>query len=129
MRKDDDVLLVGDERSAKKSGMAEFYRTEVRAHERTGNVEGSPRFVVIVEIPEKVAISLRPSQLETKAYEVAWDATRAGRITTQAERINNRSDQFLNWTSTLLVDTNPDDYGDSDFTTEDSCRAWIKKGP
>ena len=58
MRKDDDVLLVGDERSAKKSGMAEFYRTEVRAHESTGNIEGSPRFVVIVEIPEKVATSL-----------------------------------------------------------------------
>jgi hypothetical protein len=109
--------------------MAQLYRTEVRAHESTGNIEGSPRFVVIVEIPEKVAISLRPSQLETKAYEVAWDATRAERITTQAERINNPSAQFLNWTSTLVVDTNPDDYGDADFTTEDSCRAWIKKGP
>ena len=128
MRKDDDVLLVGDERSAKKSGMAEFYRTEVRAHESTGNIEGSPRFVVIVEIPEKVATSLRPSQLETKAYEVAWDAARAQRITTQAARINNRSVQFLNWSSTPLVDANLDDYGDADFTTEDSCRAWIKKG-
>jgi hypothetical protein len=128
MRKND-VLLVGDERSAKKSGMAEFYRTEVRAHESTGNIEGSPRFVVIVEIPEKVTTGLEPSQLETKAYEVAWDATRAQRITTQADRINNPSAQFLNWTSTPLVDANLDDYGDADFTTEDRCRAWIKKGP
>ena len=109
----------------KVSAVAEFYRTEIRASENSEQGEDRPKFVVIIEIPEKVVASagnLSSAQLGTKAYEIALDAT-------QAERPNNPSFQSFDWSSTQLIGTNADAYGDPDFTSEDDCRAWIVKAP
>lgn len=109
----------------KVSAVAEFYRTEIRASENSEQGEDRPKFVVIVEIPEKVVASagnLSPAQLETTSYEIALDAT-------QAERLNNPSFQSFDWSSTQLIGANADAYGDPDFTSEDGCRAWIVEAP
>jgi hypothetical protein len=105
--------------------VGEFYRIEIRASENSEQGEDRPKLVVIVEIPEKVVSSagtLSSAQLETKAYEIALNAT-------QAQRFNNPSFQSFDWSSKLLIGATAEAYGNPDFTLEDGCRAWIVEAP
>jgi hypothetical protein len=91
--------------------MSRFYRTELRATDWFGSSEGLPRFVVIVEIPDHIiAILGNPSssRLQVKAYEVAMDAT-------WRQRVNAPNSRFQGRSNSLLLDTNPTDYGDANF--------------
>jgi hypothetical protein len=114
------ALARGDRRA-----MSRFYRTELRATDRFGSSEGLPRFVVIVEIPDHIiAILGNPSssRLQAKAYEVAMDAT-------WRQRVNAPNSRFQGRSNSLLLDTNPTDYGDANFKATDGCRAWIIESP
>jgi hypothetical protein len=105
--------------------MSRLYRTELRAIDKFGSSEGLPRFVVIVEIPDHIiSASENPSSpwLQAKAYEIAMDAT-------WRQRVNVPNSRFQRRSNSLLLDTNPTDYGDANFETTDGCRAWIIESP
>jgi hypothetical protein len=102
--------------------VSRIYRTEVLGRDKFGSTEGLPRFVVIVEIPDGVASILKTS-LEAKAYEVADDATRE-------QRFNDPNVAFRGWSSSVVTDVNPADYGRTQFYgAPDGSRAWILQGP
>jgi hypothetical protein len=105
--------------------MPKFYRSEVRAKvSSSGSIERTPSFVVLVEIPEEVIRELGGSspRLQTKAYEIALDAT-------QKQRLNDPSFRYIEWSNTESLDTNPEELGVADLTAEDGCRAWILQAP
>jgi len=101
--------------------MSQIYRIEVPGRDRFSSSGGSPRFVVIVEIPDHVISALENpglAELRLKAARIAMNAT-------WNQRVRHRNFQFPSWSTSIVVDANPADYGVANFMAEDGCRAWI----
>jgi hypothetical protein len=84
----------------------------------------SPRFVLMVEIPDSAASELnaRRVSLETRAYEVALETTRAdGSNKTESEM------RLMSCTKGKIK--NPASLGEPDLLARDACRAWVIKKP
>jgi len=104
--------------------MSHIYRIEVPGRDRSGSSQNSPRFVVMVEIPDS-AIEFEnpgPPELQLKALGVAMNAT-------WNQRVKYRNFQFSSWSSSVAVDANPADYGAASFRAGDGCSAWIVESP
>ena len=89
--------------------------------ERSGSSETLPRFVVIVEIPDRVISEFEnpgPHELQLKALGTAMNAT-------WNQRVKYRNFQFSAWSSSVVVDANPADYGAASFRAGDGCSAWM----
>src|ERR1700731_5508586 len=105
--------------------MAHIFRVEVPARERSGSSETLPRFVVMVEIPDRAIFQFEnpgPHELQLKALETAMSAT-------WNQRVKNRNLQFSSWSTSEVADANPADYGAVSFKAGDGCRAWIVESP
>ena len=105
--------------------MSQIYRIEVPGRDRFGSSEGSPRFVVIVEIPDPVTSEFEnpgSAELQLEALGVAMNAT-------WNQRVKYRNFQFSSWSSSVVVDANPADYGAAGFRAGDGCSAWIVESP
>jgi hypothetical protein len=107
--------------------MSQIYRIEAPARDRSssGSSEGLPRFVVMVEIPDPVISELgNPGahELQLKAVGTAMNAT-------WNLRVKYRNFQFSSWSSSVVVDGDPVDYGVANFEAGDGCRAWIVESP
>jgi len=105
--------------------MSHIYRVEVPARERSGSSETLPRFVVMVEIPDRAIFQFKnpgPHELQLKALETAMSAT-------WNQRVKYRNFQFSSWSTSEVADANPTDYGEASFRTGDGCRAWIVESP
>ena len=104
--------------------MSHMYRIEVPGRDRFGSSENSPRFVVMVEIPDSASEFENPGppELQLKALGVAMNAT-------CNQRVKYRNFQFPAWSSSVVVDANPADYGVASFRAMDGCRAWIVESP
>jgi hypothetical protein len=105
--------------------MSQIYRIEVPGRDRFGSSEGLPRFVVIVEIPDLVISEFEnpgSPELQLKALGVAMNAT-------WNQRVKYRNFQFASWSSSVVVDVDPADYGKPSFRAWDGCRAWIVESP
>src|ERR1700747_1191908 len=105
--------------------MSQMYRIEVPARDRSGSSQGLQRFVVMVEIPEEVISALGypgPAELQLKAFGIAMNAT-------WNQRVKHRSFQFPSWSSSVVVDANPVDYGVANFMAGDGCSPWIVESP
>ena len=105
--------------------MSQVYRFEVPWHQRFGSPEGAPRFVVVVEIPDQVISALENpglSELQLKARGIAMNAT-------WNQRVKFRNFRFSSWSSSVVVDGNPADYGAASYKAEDGSSAWIVESP
>jgi hypothetical protein len=105
--------------------MSQMYRVEVPAHDRSDSSQGLPRFVVMVEIPDHAISELEnpgPGELRLKALGTAMNAT-------WNQRVKCRNFRFSSWSSSVVVDANPGDYGPAGFRAGDGCRAWIVESP
>jgi hypothetical protein len=105
--------------------MSQIYRIEVPARDRSGFSESLPRFVVIVEIPDLVISEFEnpgSPELQLKALGVAMNAT-------WNQRVKYRNFQFASWSSSVVVDADPADYGAASFRAGDGCSAWIVESP
>jgi hypothetical protein len=84
----------------------------------------SPRFVLMIEIPDSAGaeLSARKVSLETRAYEVALEATHAER--------SNRPDQQMNLMSVTKGKVKSlESLGEPSLLANDACRAWVVKRP
>jgi hypothetical protein len=105
--------------------MGQIYRIEVPGRDRSGSPEGSPRFVVIVEIPDHVISAFENPEsrdLQLKALGVAMNAT-------WNQRVKYRNFQFSSSSSSVMVEANPANYGAASFRAGDGCNAWIIESP
>jgi hypothetical protein len=106
--------------------MSQIHRVEARACDRSGSADELPRFVVMVEIPDRVIAAMgnpRPSELQLKALGIAMNAT-------WHERVRNyRTLQFPSWSSLVVANASPADHGVADFRARDGCQAWIVETP
>ena len=105
--------------------MSQIYRIEVPGRDRFGSSEGLPRFVVIVEIPDPVISELEnpgSPELQLKALGIAMNAT-------WNQRVKCRDFQFSSWSSSVVLDADPADYGAASFRAGDGCSAWIVESP
>jgi hypothetical protein len=84
----------------------------------------SPRFVLMIEIPDSVAdeLNARKVSLETRAYEVALE-------TTSADRSNKPDYQMSLMSCTPGRVKNLDSLGEPSLLAPDACRAWVIKRP
>ena len=84
----------------------------------------SPRFVLMIEIPDSAAAELnaRKVSLETRAYEVALETTNADR--------SNKPEHHMSLTScTRGKVKNLESLGEPSLLAPDACRAWVIKRP
>ena len=84
----------------------------------------SPRFVLMVEIPDSAAAELTAKKvtLETRAYEVAFETTHADR--------SDKPDYQMNLMScTRGKVKNLESLGEPSLLATDACRAWVIKRP
>ena len=84
----------------------------------------SPRFVLMVEIPDSTVaeLTVRKVSLETRAYEVALESTRADG--------SNRPEHDMRLMScTKGKIKNLESLGEPNLLTHDACRAWVIKKP
>jgi hypothetical protein len=102
--------------------MSQIYRIEVPARDRSGSSQGLPRFVVMIEIPDRVISELENPELQLKALGIAMNAT-------WNQRVKCRNYQCSAWSSSVVVDANPADYGAASFRSGDGCSAWIVESP
>jgi len=105
--------------------MSQIYRIEVPWHHRFGSPEGLPRFVVIVEIPDRAIAALEnpgSTELQLKALGIARNAT-------WNQRVKLRNFQFSSWSSSVVEDANPADYGAASYRAGDGSSAWIVESP
>ena len=105
--------------------MSQIYRIEVPGRDRLGSSESLPRFVVIVEIPDRVISALEnpgSPELQLKALGVAMNAT-------WNQRVKYRNFQFSSWSSSVVMDADPADYGAASFRAGDGCSSWIVESP
>ena len=84
----------------------------------------SPRFVTMIEIPDSAAAELnaRKVRLETRAYELALEAT-------SSERANQPEAQMSLMSCTQGKVKNLDALGEPRLVAPDACRAWVIKAP
>jgi hypothetical protein len=84
----------------------------------------SPRFVLMVEIPDSVASELNANKvsLETRAYEVAFE-------TTQADQSNKAEHHMSLMSCTKGKIKNLEALGEPHLLAHDACRAWVIKKP
>ena len=84
----------------------------------------SPRFVLMIEIPDSAAAELnaRKVSLETRAYEVALE-------TTHAERSNKPDFQMSLMSVTKGKVKSLESLGEPSLLSHDACRAWVIKRP
>jgi hypothetical protein len=105
--------------------MSQVYRIEVPGRPKFGLSEVWPRFVVIVEIPDRVISGLEnpgSPALQLKALGIAMNAT-------WNQRVKFRTFQFSSWSSSIVEDANPSDYGAASYRTEDGSSAWVVESP
>jgi hypothetical protein len=105
--------------------MSHIYRVEVPARERSGSSETLPRFVVLVELPDRAIFQFEspgPHELQLKSLETAMSAT-------WSQRVKYRNFQFSLWSTSEVADATPADYGEASFSAGDGCRAWIVESP
>jgi hypothetical protein len=105
--------------------MSQVYRIEVPGRPKFGSSDGPPRFVVIVEIPDRVISALEnpgSPALQLKALGIAMNAT-------WNQRVKFRNFQFSSWSSSIVEDANPGDYGAASYRTGDGSSAWIVESP
>jgi hypothetical protein len=84
----------------------------------------SPRFVLLVEIPDSAAAELnaRKVSLETRAYEVALETRNADP--------SSKPDYHMSLTScTKGKVKNLESLGEPSLLAHDACRAWVIKRP
>ena len=84
----------------------------------------SPRYVLMIEIPDSAAAELNAKKisLETRAYEVALEATSADRT--------NKPDSHMSLTScTKGKVKHLESLGEPSLLASDACRAWVIKRP
>ena len=84
----------------------------------------SPRFVLMIEIPDSTAAELhdRKGSLETRAYELALETTNADR--------SNKPDYHMSLMScTRGKVKNLESLGEPALLAPDACRAWVIKRP
>ena len=98
--------------------------TLMRVEFSRGLRPNSPRFVLMIEIPDSAAseLSERKVSLETRAYEVAL-------ATTQAEGSNKPDSQMSLMSVTKGKVKNLESLGEPSLLAEDACRAWVVKRP
>jgi hypothetical protein len=84
----------------------------------------SPRFVLMIEIPDSAAAELnaRKVSLETRAYEVALE-------TTHAERSHKPDYQMSLMSVTKGKVKSLESLGEPSLLAHDACRAWVVKRP
>jgi hypothetical protein len=84
----------------------------------------SPRFVLMIEIPDSAAAELnaRKVRLETRAYEVALE-------TTHAERSNKPDYQMGLMSVTKGKVKSIESLGEPSLLAHDGCLAWVIKRP
>jgi hypothetical protein len=105
--------------------MSQIYRVEVPARDRAGSSQGLPRFVVMVEIPDHAISELEnpgSPELQLKALGIVMNAT-------WNQRVKYRNFQFSSWSSSVVMEANPVDYGAASFRDREGCRAWILESP
>jgi hypothetical protein len=105
--------------------MSQMYRVELPVRDRAGSSQGLPGFVVMVEVPDQVISTMgNPglAELQLKAVGIAKNAT-------WKQRVKHRNFQFPSWSSSVVIDANPTDYGVADFMSGDGCSAWIIDSP
>jgi len=102
------------------SSMATLMRVEFSR----GLRPDSPRFVLMIEIPDGVAANLRARRvsLETRAYEVALQ-------TSQVDRSNKPEHHMGLISCTKGRVKNLASLGEPSLLAQDACRAWIIKRP
>jgi hypothetical protein len=102
------------------SSMATLMRVEFSR----GLRPDSPRFVLMIEIPDGVAANLRARRvsLETRAYEVALE-------TSQVDRSNKPEHHMGLISCTKGRVKNLASLGEPSLLAQDACRAWIIKRP
>jgi hypothetical protein len=84
----------------------------------------SPRFVLMIEIPDSAAAELtaRKVSLEARAYEVAFE-------TTHADRSDKPEYQMNLMSCTPGKVKNIESLGEPSLLAPDACRAWVIKRP
>ena len=84
----------------------------------------SPRFVLMIEIPDSAAAELnaRKISLETRAYEVASELTNADRSSKPEYHMSLMS-------CTKGKVKNLESLGEPSLLAHDACRAWVIKRP
>jgi len=98
--------------------------TLMRVEFSRGLRPNSPRFVLMIEIPDSAAAELnaRKVSLETRAYEVAL-------ATTHAEG-SNKPDYQMNLMSVTKGKVKSlESLGEPSLLADDACRAWVVKRP
>jgi len=100
--------------------MPNFMRVEFSRSLRPG----TPRFVLMIEIPDNVASELnaRKVSYETRAYEVAFETARADRSNKPAHHMTLKS-----CTRGKIKDAQS--LGEPDLIAGDGCRGWIMRKP
>jgi hypothetical protein len=84
----------------------------------------SPRFVLMIEIPDSVASELNARKVsqETRAYEVAFETAHADQ-SNKAEHLMT----LMSCTKGEIKDLKS--LGEPNLTAQDGCRAWVIKKP
>src|SRR5258707_13292351 len=84
----------------------------------------SPRFVVMIEIPDSAASELnaRKVSLETRAYEVGFE-------TIHVDRSNKREYHMSLMSCTKGKIKNLESLGEPNLLAHDACRAWVINQP
>jgi hypothetical protein len=84
----------------------------------------SPRLVLLIEIPDRVASELNEKKisLETRAYQVALKTTQANQSQESQYRLN-----LMSCTKGRIK--NLESLGEPNLLTHDACRGWVIKKP
>ena len=84
----------------------------------------TPRFVLMIEIPDSVASKLNARKVshETRAYEVAFETARADQSNKPERRMT-----LMSCTKGKIK--NLESLGEPDLIAQDGCRAWVIKKP
>src|SRR5712691_7297546 len=85
---------------------------------------GTPRFVLMIEIPDNVASELKARKVshESRAYEVAFETARADQSNKPAHHMT-----LMSCTRGKVKD--PESLGEPDLIAHDGCRGWGMRKP
>jgi hypothetical protein len=98
--------------------------TLIRVEFSRGLRPDSPRFVLMIEMPDSVVAELNAKKvnLETRAYEIAAEIR-------NADRSNKPETQMNLMSCTKGRVKNLDSLGEPSLLADDGCRAWVIKKP